>query len=85
MAALAAACAANDEFDKAVGWQEKVVDKAAPNQKPLAEKILELYLAKKPFDPKVAQQALSGETQEAEQKAPVESPQLPESKKKRSL
>lgn len=86
MAALAAACAANQEFDKAVGWQEKVVEKAAVNQKPLAEKILELYLAKQPFDPKVAQQALSGETQEAEQKAPAEAPQPPpESKKKRAL
>lgn len=53
IAALAASYAAMDEFDKAVGWQEKVIEKTPGAQKPIAEKILQLYQDKKPFDAKV--------------------------------
>jgi tetratricopeptide (TPR) repeat protein len=86
MASLAAAHAANREFEKAVGWQEKVIEKATPNQKAFAEKILELYLANKPFDPKLAQQLLSGMNRSAEKstEAPAPPP-VPPTNKKRSL
>jgi len=51
MAALAAAHAALKEFDKAIGIQEKIVERAPEPQKPLAKKILDLYRNEKPFDP----------------------------------
>jgi tetratricopeptide (TPR) repeat protein len=56
MAALAAAYSVNGEFDKAVGLQEKIVERAPPTQKKFAEEILKLYLEKKPFDPRFAKQ-----------------------------
>jgi tetratricopeptide (TPR) repeat protein len=51
LAALAAAHAAAKEFSLAIGLQEKIVERAAAQQKPLAEKLLELYRNEKPFDP----------------------------------
>jgi tetratricopeptide (TPR) repeat protein len=51
MAALAAAHAALKEFDKAIGIQEKIVERAPGPQKSLAQKILDLYRNEKPFDP----------------------------------
>ena len=54
MAALAAAHAAASEFDKAIGIQEKIVERATNQQKPLAKKILDLYRSEKPFDPDLA-------------------------------
>lgn len=51
LAALAASHAAAKEFPLAIGLQEKIVERAAAPQKPLAEKLLELYRNEKPFDP----------------------------------
>jgi tetratricopeptide (TPR) repeat protein len=51
LAALAASHASAKEFDLAIGIQEKIVERAPPPQKPLAEKLLELYRNEKPFDP----------------------------------
>jgi tetratricopeptide (TPR) repeat protein len=85
MAALAAASAANEEFEKAVGWQEKVIDKALPDQKPFAEKILELYVRKKPFDPKVANEFLNAANSSTKGSEPSESPEPPANKPKRAL
>lgn len=51
LAALAAAHAAANQFDLAIGLQEKIVERAPTGQKALAERILELYKDKKPFDP----------------------------------
>ncbi|MFO1065912.1 MAG: tetratricopeptide repeat protein [Pirellulales bacterium] len=51
--ALAAALAADGQFDKAIGWQEKVVDLMPDGEKSFAEKILENYRQKHPFDPKL--------------------------------
>ena len=51
LAALAASHAAAKEFSLAIGLQEKIVERAAAQQKPLAEKLLELYRNEKPFDP----------------------------------
>jgi len=51
LAALAASHASAKEFDLAIGIQEKIVERASPPQKPLAEKLLELYRNEKPFDP----------------------------------
>ncbi|MDZ4852624.1 MAG: tetratricopeptide repeat protein [Pirellulaceae bacterium] len=86
MAALAAATAANEEFDKAIGLQERVIEKAAPAQKPFAEKILELYQNHQPFDPKVAEKLSADADKMAEQTQPSETPKLPpEPVKKRAL
>ncbi len=54
MAALAASHASAKEFDLAIGLQEKIVERAPQPQKPLAEKILELYRSEKPFDPELS-------------------------------
>lgn len=85
MASLAAACAANEEFEKAVGWQEKVIDKATPDQKPFAEKILEMYVKKKPFDPKVANELLNAANNSAKESKPNETPDPSAAKRKRAL
>ena len=53
LAALAASHASAKEFDLAIGIQEKIVERAQPTQKPLAEKLLELYRNEKPFDPEL--------------------------------
>ena len=59
MAALAASHASAKEFDLAIGLQEKIVERAPQPQKPLAEKILELYRSEKPFDPELNVDAAS--------------------------
>ncbi len=51
MAALAASHASAKQFSIAIGLQEKIVERAPPAQKPLAEKLLQLYKNEKPFDP----------------------------------
>ena len=51
LAALAASHAAAKEFDLAIGLQEKIVERAPSPQRPLAQKLLELYRNEKPFDP----------------------------------
>ena len=53
LAALAASHASAKAFDLAIGIQEKIVERAQPAQKPLAEKLLELYRNEKPFDPEL--------------------------------
>ena len=86
MAALAAASAANEEFDKAIGLQEKVIEKAAPAQKPFAEKILELYQNHQPFDPKVAEKLAKEANEKTEGMQPSKLPEsAPEKPKKRAL
>ncbi|QDV71030.1 TPR repeat-containing protein YrrB [Rosistilla carotiformis] len=54
LAAMAAALAADEQFEEAIGWQEKVLEMAAEDRKPYAEKVLALYQDHKPFDPKLA-------------------------------
>ena len=63
LAALAASHASAKEFDLAIGIQEKIVERAQPAQKPLAQKLLELYRNEKPFDPEL--------TVESDQESPV--------------
>ncbi len=53
LAALAASHASAKEFNLAIGIQEKIVERAQPAQKRLAEKLLELYKNEKPFDPEL--------------------------------
>jgi len=82
MAALAAAHSANDEFDKAVGIQEKIVERAPPLQKKFAESILRLYINKKPFDTKYAttlQSEIAAEMAASPSASPTESPLAPAS------
>ena len=50
--ALAAALAADGQFEKAIGWQEKVVKLLPEADQGFAKKILERYQRKEPFDPK---------------------------------
>ncbi|MEO1617437.1 MAG: tetratricopeptide repeat protein [Planctomycetota bacterium] len=49
LSALAAACAAEGKFERAVGWQEKVVAKVDAQYKTFAEKMLQRYEQGKPF------------------------------------
>ena len=53
LAALAASHASAKEFDRAIGIQERIVERAQPAQKPLAERLLELYRNEKQFDPEL--------------------------------
>lgn len=46
---LAAAFAENMQFDRAIGWQEKVVSAASGDEKLEAQKMLELFKAEKPY------------------------------------
>jgi tetratricopeptide (TPR) repeat protein len=62
MAALAAAHAAGEEFDLAMGIQEKVLERAPEEQKSLAKKLLELYRENKPFDPQVGAEPTSSKS-----------------------
>jgi tetratricopeptide (TPR) repeat protein len=68
LSALAAALAADGEFDKAVGWQEKVIEMSADEQKDFAEKTLVRYQSERPYalDP---DQANAEEKEAAEQEA----------------
>jgi tetratricopeptide (TPR) repeat protein len=54
---MAAAFACADDFETAVGWQEKAIAIATPEQKVLAEKILALYQDKKKIDPSLLEQS----------------------------
>jgi tetratricopeptide (TPR) repeat protein len=53
LAALAAALAADGQFEKAVGWQEKVVEQADPSQREYTKKVLECYRSDRPIDPEL--------------------------------
>ncbi len=68
LSALAAALAADGEFDKAVGWQEKVVEMSSGAYKEFAAKNLVRYQDERPFaqDP---DQANAEEQANAEQEA----------------
>lgn len=46
---LAAAFAENKQFDRAIGWQEKVVSHATEEEKTEAEKLLALFKADQPY------------------------------------
>ncbi len=59
LAALAAAFAADGQFDKAVGWQEKVVEASDETQREWANKLLDRYRSNLPFDPKLAEELSS--------------------------
>ncbi len=50
--ALGAALAADGQFEKAIGWQEKVVKLLPETDQAFAKKILERYQRKETFDPK---------------------------------
>lgn len=77
MAALAAAHSVHGEFDKAVGLQEKIVERAPPTQKLFAQEILKFYVEKKPFDPKVAKQLQIDITASSATAAPSTTPNQP--------
>jgi tetratricopeptide (TPR) repeat protein len=62
MAALAASHAAAEQFDLAIGIQEKIVERAPQEQKSLAKKLLELYKENKPFDPQVGSETSAGKS-----------------------
>lgn len=62
MAALAASHAAAEQFDLAIGIQEKIVERAPEEQKALAKKLLELYKDNKPFDPQLGSETSNGKS-----------------------
>lgn len=75
---LAAAYAAAGEFETAIGWQEKSVALASPEQNPIAEKLIALYQDEKPFDPKLLEvepAAVAEQGTEAKDKAGEEAPE----------
>ncbi len=72
---LAAAHAANEEFERAIGWQEKVVELAPEPQKSVAKKILELYQKKLPLDPRLLE---VGATETSAEKKTVDSQAAPD-------
>ncbi|MCA9126529.1 MAG: tetratricopeptide repeat protein [Planctomycetales bacterium] len=54
---LAAAYASAEEFETAIGWQEKAIELAAESQKQVAKEILQLYQNKQPLDPSLLEGA----------------------------
>ena len=81
LSALAAALAADGQFEEAVGWQEKVVELVAEPYKDFAEKTLVRYQDEKPFakDPDAANQK-EREDAEAKGKAEADAEKEAESK-----
>jgi tetratricopeptide (TPR) repeat protein len=76
LSALAAALAADNKFDEAVGWQEKVVELVADSYKEFAQKTLRRYENERPYaaDPDQADaddQAAAEEEAEEKQQAKV--------------
>ncbi|WP_417748963.1 tetratricopeptide repeat protein [Rosistilla oblonga] len=75
LAAMAAALAADEQFEEAIGWQEKVLEMAPEDRKPYAEKVLALYQQHEPFDPKLAEgDAKAAATDKTEADAKPEPP-----------
>lgn len=54
---LAAAHASAEEFETAIGWQEKAIELASDQQKKVSTKILKLYQDELPLDPKLLDQS----------------------------
>lgn len=50
---LAAAHASAEEFDAAIGWQEKAIELATDQQKSVSQNILRLYQNELPLDPRL--------------------------------
>ena len=46
---MAAAYAAADRFDKAIGWQEKAVELATDDQKEFESEVLQRYKEEQPY------------------------------------
>lgn len=67
LSALAAALAAEEKYEEAVGWQEKVVANAPENVKEFAQKMLARYEDERPFatDPDAATAAENKSAEEA--------------------
>jgi tetratricopeptide (TPR) repeat protein len=71
--AISAALAANGQFEKAIGWQEKVVELLPDEDKAFAKKILERYQRNEPFDPQILAEQNQGKDEK-----PVDSQIKPE-------
>jgi tetratricopeptide (TPR) repeat protein len=83
LSALAAALAADGKFDKAVGWQEKVIELVGAPYKDFAKKTLARYENKRPFasdpdqanaDEQAAAEAEAKEKQQAKKSKEENSP-----------
>ncbi len=69
LSALAAALAAHQEFDKAIGWQEKVIEMADEQYQPFAKRMLDRYQAQQAYDADAVEKELAAarEIQQREQ------------------
>jgi tetratricopeptide (TPR) repeat protein len=74
---LAATYAAADDFETAIGWQEKAIDLATAEQKPLAKQVMALYQDKQPIDPGLLQQAQTDAKEEKLETKPGNDPAGP--------
>ena len=60
-AELAAALAAHKDFDKAIGWQEKVIQMADEPYQPFAKRMLDRYQAHQPYDADAVEKELEAD------------------------
>lgn len=82
LAAMAAALASDEQFEEAIGWQEKVIDMAPADRKSYAEKVLVLYQDGKPFDPSILEEELK-EKDQAKDKESAKPKAKPKKKSKK--
>lgn len=61
LSALAAALAAHKDFDKAIGWQEKVIQMADEPYQPFAKRMLDRYQAHQPYDADAVEKELAAD------------------------
>lgn len=62
---LAAAYASAEEYETAIGWQEKAVEAASDEQKDISKEILALYQSEKPLNPELLKKSAAEDAEQA--------------------